>query len=107
MPRFDRRNAEQKQTDRDIPFRLAYLDVEVTDSDVRGGEPVYAGDVCVGVTTSGAYGHHVGRSLAFAYVGEEHAIPGTQLGIDLLGERCMATILSEPVYDPGNLRLKG
>jgi dimethylglycine dehydrogenase len=85
---------------------LVYLDVAAVDSDVRGGEPVYLDGQCVGVTTSGAYGHHVGRSLAFAYVGPDQSGTGTRLGIDLLGERCAATVLAEPVYDPENLRLR-
>ena len=87
-------------------FQLVYLDVAAVDSDVRGGEPVYLDEECVGVTTSGSYGHHVEKSLAFAYVGPEQSAPGMQLGIDLLGERCTATVLGEPAYDPDNLRLK-
>jgi len=106
MRRFDRRDADQKQTDKDCDFNLVYIEVEAIDSDVRGGEPVYLDEQCVGVTTSGAYGHHVGKSLAFAYVGADQTGPGTRLAVDLLGERCSATVLSEPVYDPENLRLK-
>ena len=106
MARFDRRGEADKQHDRSCGFRLVYLEVAATDSDVRGGEPVYLDDRCVGVTTSGAYGHHVGKSLAFAYVETEQSAPGTCLCVDLLGERCSATVLSEPVYDPENLRLK-
>ena len=71
-----------------------------------GGEPVYLDGRCVGVSTSGAYGHYTGKSLAFAYVEAEKAKAGTQLGIDLLGERCVAHVLSEPVYDPNNQQMR-
>jgi dimethylglycine dehydrogenase len=106
MARFDARDDSKKKSDKSCGYRLAYLDVTATDSDVRGGEPVYLNDDCVGVTTSGGYGHHTGKSLAFAYVSPEQAKPGTHLGVDLLGERCTAVVLKEPVYDPQNLRLR-
>jgi dimethylglycine dehydrogenase len=106
MARFDKRDESQKQGDKSSGYRLVYLDVAATDSDVRGGEPIYLDDRCVGVTTSGAYAHHTGKSLAFAYIEPELSKTGTQLGIDLLGERCAASVLSEPVYDPKNLKLK-
>ena len=38
------------------PLRLVYFEVEAEDADVRGGEPIFLGDTCVGVTTSGGYG---------------------------------------------------
>ena len=106
MDRFDSRDSADRQADKSCGYRLVYIEVAAIDSDTRGGEPVYRENQCVGVTTSGGYGHHVGKSLAFAYVRPEYAEAGTSLGIDLLGERCAATVLKEPVYDPQNLRLK-
>jgi len=98
--------ATRKQADTERQFDLVYLDVAAVDSDVRGGEPVYLDGQCVGVATSGAYGHYVGKSLAFAYVGPDQSVPGTCLEVDLLGERCAATVLAEPVYDPNNQRIR-
>jgi len=106
MTRFDARAESHRKNDKSCGFRLTYMEVSATDSDVRGGEPVYLDDRCVGVTTSGAYGHHVAKSLAFAYVQVSHSHPDTHLGVDLLGERCRATVLSEPAYDPANLKLR-
>jgi dimethylglycine dehydrogenase len=106
MARFDKRSESQRLGDKSSGYRLVYLDVAATDSDVRGGEPVYLDERCVGVTTSGAYGHHTGKSLAFAYVEPALSKANTRLGIDLLGERCGADVVSEPVYDPENLKLK-
>ena len=83
--------------------KLVYLAVDAGDADCLGGEPVFAGEKLVGVTTSGAYGFTVGQSLAFAYV---DPAAGGGLEIDILGERCKARILSEPAYDPANLRLR-
>ena len=76
------------------------------DSDVAGGEPVFAGGRAIGVTTSGAFGHATGRSLAFAYVDRGFETPGTRLEVELIGDRFPATVLGEPVYDPSNARLR-
>ena len=60
----------------------------------------------IGVTTSGAYGHTVGMSLAFAYVQPQYAEPGTKLDILILGQNYQATVLNEAAYDPKNFRLR-
>ena len=87
-------------------FQLVYFEVAAVDSDVRGGEPIFDGDTCVGVTTSGGYGYTAGKSLGFGYVSPELAAPGTGLTVGLLEHRCKATILAEPAYDPANERLR-
>ena len=60
----------------------------------------------IGVTTSGAYGHTVRKSLAFAYVHPQYADTGTNFEIRILGQSCSVTVLKEAAYDPQNLRLK-
>jgi dimethylglycine dehydrogenase len=87
------------------PLRLVYFEVEAEDADVRGGEPIFLGDACVGVTTSGGYGYAVEKSLGFGYVPPEQAEPGSIIDIGLLDARCPATVLAEPIYDPANERL--
>ena len=88
------------------PLRLIYFEVDAGDSDVRGGEPIFNAERCVGVTTSGAYGHTVGKSLGFGYVPPALAAPGTDLQVRLLGERRRMSILDAPAYDPASKRLR-
>ena len=91
----------------DIRWILVYCAVETSDSDCRGNEPVRdASGRIIGLTTSGAFGHTVGRSLAFAYVEPEFRAPGTEFHIQLLGEMCPATVLAEAAYDPSNEKLR-
>jgi dimethylglycine dehydrogenase len=109
--RFDKddfvgRAATLKQQKGGRAIQLIYFEVDAEDSDTRGAEPIFAGDRCVGITTSGGYGHAVQKSLGFGYVDLASAKPGTELGIDLLGKRYRATVLAEPVYDPHNERLR-
>ena len=86
--------------------QLVYLQVDAADADCAGNEPVYAGDRIVGLTTSGAYGHAVETSLAFAYVKPAFAKPGTSFEILILGERRKAVVLSDAAWDAANLRLR-
>ena len=86
--------------------RLVYMSVDAVDADAHGNEPVYASDQLVGLTTSGGYGHTVKQSIAFAFVKPEFTAPGTQLEIAILGQRCGATVVAEPLYDPTNQRLR-
>ncbi|MEM7096459.1 MAG: FAD-dependent oxidoreductase [Actinomycetota bacterium] len=103
------------------PWKLVYLELDVpafdpaTDTgqagdgvaDCVGGEGVFSADgIAVGLTTSGGYGFTVDKSLAFAYVTADHAEPGTQLGVLVLGEMQQATVLDGPVWDPENAHLR-
>ncbi len=90
----------------DIDTRLVYLAVDAEEADSHGNEPVYAGGRLVGLTTSGAYGHTVGQSLAFAYVEPDHAAAGAALEVEILGRRHAARVLQEAQYDPQNRKLR-
>jgi len=85
---------------------LVYLEIDATDVDCRGNEPVWLGSDLVGITTSGGYGHTVGKSLAFAYVSPNLEAPGTAFEIDILGDRRPATVLAEAAHDPANKLLR-
>jgi len=94
-----------------VNTKLVYVSVETADSDCLGNETVLnpkapSGENIIGVTTSGAYGHTVSQSLAFAYVLPKFAEPGTKFEIRVLGHNCSATVLKEAAYDPKNLRLR-
>jgi dimethylglycine dehydrogenase len=89
------------------PLKIVYTEVQATDTDARGGEPILAGDRCVGVTTSGAYGHRVRKSLAFACVDTEFAVPGSAFEVLIQGERRAATVLKAAAFDPDNARMRG
>jgi len=85
---------------------LVYLEVDADDADCRGNEPVYSGEDLVGISTSGAFGHTVGKSLAFAYVAPHLEDPGNTFEIEILGSRHKATVLAEAAYDPSNEALR-
>ncbi len=87
-------------------FKIVYGELAADQVDARGGEPVMVGARCIGLTTSGGYGHRVGKSLFFASVPPEHAAPGSRFDVLLQGELHAATVLELPAYDPDNARMK-
>jgi len=103
---FTGKAATLAQNEEERSLQLIYFEVDATDSDVRGNEPIFSGEQCVGLTTSGGYGHFVGKSLGFGYVPPALSEPGTELQIGLLDERCTARILKDPAFDPANERLR-
>jgi dimethylglycine dehydrogenase len=87
-------------------LKIVYCEVDAADADVHGGEPVLDGERVIGVTTSGGYGHTVGKSLCFAYVDPAYATPGTRFDIEIIGDRRGAGVLADPAYDPANRELR-
>jgi len=73
---------------------LVLLSVDAADdADPAGYESVWYGERVVGHTTSGAYGPTVRRSLAFGYLPGELAAAGTEVRVEVLGERRRAVVL--------------
>jgi dimethylglycine dehydrogenase len=85
---------------------LTHLEVDAADADCLGNEPVYCEDRLVGVTTSGAYGFAVRKSLAFAYVEPQAARDGRKFHIMIRGERRAARRIAQSAWDPNNDRLR-
>ncbi len=91
--------------DPDRRWSCAYLEIEADgEIDGHGGEAVLLDGRVVGTTASVAFGHSVGRILAFAYVTAPAAAPGTGLEVVIHGEARPARVLGEAAYDPENLR---
>ncbi len=103
---FTGKAATLAQKNEDRTLQLIYFEIDATDSDVRGNEPIFSGDQWVGLTTSGGYGHFVKKSLGFGYVSPDLAEAGTELDVGLLDERRKAIVLKDPAHDPSNERLR-
>jgi dimethylglycine dehydrogenase len=59
----------------------------------------------VGWVTSGGYGHSVNRSLAQGYI-PAGLCDEKQFQIEILGQRCNATIKHDPLFDPKGLKMR-
>ena len=98
--------ATQVAKQRGPRIQLVYCEVDAGDADAGGNDPIFDGDKLIGLTTSGGYGHAVGKSLAFAYVEPAYVAPGTAFDVEILGERRKASVIAQPAYDPENERLR-
>jgi glycine cleavage system aminomethyltransferase T/glycine/D-amino acid oxidase-like deaminating enzyme len=71
-----------------------------------GGEPVRLGGRTAGRVTSGGYGYRVSCSIAFAYLPAAASKAGDAVELDLFGRLVPGTIVDDPLYDPGNTRIR-
>ncbi|NOC93600.1 FAD-dependent oxidoreductase [Ruegeria sp. HKCCD6604] len=95
---------KDKTLNTDLPWICAYLSIEPDgEIDGHGGEAVLLDGRVVGSTASVAYGHTVGKILAFAYLKPEAAKAGTQLEVVIHGQPRAARVLDKPAYDPDSL----
>ena len=69
-----------------------------------GSEAILLDGKVVGVTSSGGYGHTVGKDIAFGYL-PVAAANATAYEIEAFGERIPATRHDKPLYDPARAKL--
>jgi dimethylglycine dehydrogenase len=104
---FIGRDALVRWHERGFANRFVTMEVhDASDADPLGNNPIFANGQLVGRATGGNYGFRVQKSLALAMLRPEHAEPGTNLEMDILGSRHRVTVIPESPYDPENLRLR-
>ncbi|MEM9910928.1 MAG: FAD-dependent oxidoreductase [Pseudomonadota bacterium] len=95
----------EKQRGRAKAF--APLIVEAGDADAPYMSTIWHKGEVVGETTSGAWGYRVGASVALGMVRADLAGPGTELEVEIYGERCRAVVQPDaPIWDPDNERIR-
>jgi 4-methylaminobutanoate oxidase (formaldehyde-forming) len=70
-----------------------------------GNEPLRVEGEIVGRVTSGGQGFAVERSIAYAYLPPEAGI-GTRGEVEVFGRSVGFEVIREPLYDPGNERIR-
>ena len=87
--------------------RLATFIVDADDADVNADEPIWKGDDVVGFVTSGGYAHYSEKSVAIGFVPTEMIADGAEFEIEILGEKRLATIFTEVLFDPKAEQMRG
>jgi dimethylglycine dehydrogenase len=112
-PQFVGRDALAAELERGIARRMVPLVLQDPGgADALAGSPILLANgqtrepthEAVGFVTSGTWSYALERSIALGCVRAGQAAPGTTLYIDILGERCAATVGREPLFDPENRR---
>ncbi len=86
--------------------RLRCLVLEEPRAHALGNEPVRHGDDVVARVTSGGIGYAVGESLAYAWLPAGLDDIGTELEVEVFGERIPARVAAEPGWDPAGDRIR-
>jgi 4-methylaminobutanoate oxidase (formaldehyde-forming) len=71
-----------------------------------GGEAVHAGGEVVGRVRSCAYGHTVGRNVAYAYLPSELEPGASGVQVEVLGQLVRADVAEDVLYDPDHARVR-
>jgi dimethylglycine dehydrogenase len=103
---FVGREAALREREEGASRRLVSLEVDAADAEASADDGIWLGDRLVGFVTSGGYGHHVGASLALAYVDSDVIASNPELEVSVIGESRPCRILPEPPYDPEGRRLR-
>ncbi|WP_282152991.1 GcvT family protein [Ruegeria atlantica] len=83
------------------------ITVDAGDCDAPYMSCIWQNGEIVGETTSGAWGYRVGKSIALGMVKAELANPGTELEVEIYGQKCRAVVeQDQPLWDPENERLR-
>jgi dimethylglycine dehydrogenase len=86
---------------------FATLIVEAGASDAPYMSTIWYDGKIVGETTSGAFGYRVGKSIALCVLRSDVAAAGTEVEVEIFGQRCRATVqLDQPLWDANNDRLR-
>ena len=103
---FVGRDALLARTSASDRWRMVQLEMAEGGPDPFYGHPVMRGETAVGLVTSGAFGHRIGKRVALAYMTDGAAPDDSDLSVLVLGESINAKVLEKPPYDPNNLRPK-
>ncbi|MFT4716379.1 MAG: dimethylglycine dehydrogenase [Paracoccaceae bacterium] len=92
---------------RGVSKRFVTLLVDAGDADAPYMSTLWHDGGVVGETTSGGWGYRVNGSVALGMLRADLAVPGTELEVDIFGQRCRAVVQEDrPLWDPENERLR-
>lgn len=104
---FRGKAAIQAENQQGVKKGFVTLIVDAGDTDAPYMSCIWKDGEIVGETTSGGWGYRVNASIALGMVRADLAIPGTELEVEIYGEKCRAVVQEDqPIWDPANERLR-
>jgi len=103
---FIGRDAALRDRDKTPPRRLVTLQIDTSNADASGYEPILLNNELVGFVTSGGYGHCMGHSLAMGYL--DSNIPADQEGLKVAvnGEFRACKVGTAATWDASGARMR-
>ena len=109
---FIGQEASARQREAGLRTRLVQFALDDSDALLYHNEPIWRDGIIVGETTSGMFGHTLGRSLGMGYVTNRDGVADAayvnagSYEIEVAGHRIPATASLQPFYDPTSARVK-
>jgi glycine cleavage system aminomethyltransferase T/glycine/D-amino acid oxidase-like deaminating enzyme len=103
---FRGRGALAERKKQGLQRKLCCLTLVDSANLVLGKEPIYVDGRVVGYVTSANAGYSVGQSIAYGYLPIAQAELGTAVEIEYFGERFVAIVAADPLFDPKGERLR-
>ncbi|MCP5086173.1 MAG: FAD-dependent oxidoreductase [Rhodobacteraceae bacterium] len=104
---FAGKAAIQNELQQGVKKSFVTLVVDAKDADAPYMSTLWHDGEIVGETTSGAWGYRVNASIALGMLRADLAAPGTEIEVEIYGERCRAVVQEDqPLWDPQNERLR-
>jgi 4-methylaminobutanoate oxidase (formaldehyde-forming) len=104
-PDFIGKEALAKIQKQGLSTRLTALTMDAG-GNLYGGESVYANGQVIDRIRSGNYGYTIGQDIGLVYLPLELAKPGTELAVQVMGERVKATVADLPLVDPKGEKIR-
>ena len=104
---FTGKAALLSEKQRGVEKRFVTLVVQAGEHDAPYMSTLWQDGTIVGETTSGGWGYRVDASIALGMIRADLADPGTEVEVEVFGERYPATVQpDQPLWDPENARLR-
>jgi len=104
-PDFIGKEALEKIQKQGLSSRLVALTMDAG-GNLYGGESVFANGRVIDRIRSGSYGYSIGRDIGLVYLPPALAKDGTELEVQVMGERVKAKVANLPLVDPKGQKLK-
>jgi dimethylglycine dehydrogenase len=106
-PGFKGKAALEREKQQGVSKRFVMLTVAADGCDAPYMSTLWSDGQVVGETTSGNWGYRVGKSIALGMLRADLAVPGTEIEVEIFGDRFKATVeADQPLWDPSNERLR-
>ncbi len=106
-PEFKGKAALEREKQQGVSKRFVTLTVEAGECDAPYMSTLWHDGKVVGETTSGNWGYRVGKSIALGMLRADLTAPGTEIEVEIYGDRFKATVQPDgPLFDPNNERLR-
>lgn len=104
---FKGKTALEREKQQGVTKRFVTLVVDAGACDAPYMSTLWHAGQVVGETTSGNWGYRIGKSVALGMLRADLAEPGTEVEVEIYGDRFKAIIQAdEPLFDPKNERLR-